>query len=67
MPTECPSSFVNNPSRCEARASADQYSDDSDSEIFWVKRRSSLKGDKRSVNVAVPSKNSEHQVSFYHF
>lgn len=42
----------------------DQGSDDSDSEIFRVKRRSSLKVDKRSVNDISSSKHSENQVKF---
>ncbi|XP_048230129.1 lysine-specific demethylase JMJ706 isoform X2 [Ricinus communis] len=45
----------------DVRRSVDQHSDDSDSEIFRVKRRSSLKVDKRTVNDNVSSKNSEHQ------
>lgn len=42
----------------------DQDSDDSDSEIFRVKRRTSLKVDKRDVNEATRSKHSDHQVYF---
>jgi hypothetical protein len=42
----------------------DQDSDDSDSEIFRVKRRSSLKVDKRDVNDAMHAKQSDHQVCF---
>lgn len=42
----------------------DQYSDDSDSEIFRVKRRTSLKVDKRDVNDALHLKRSDHQVHF---
>lgn len=43
----------------------DQCSDDSDSEIFRVKRRSSLKVEKRTFNDAMSLKNSEHQVLIY--
>ncbi|XP_010276831.1 PREDICTED: lysine-specific demethylase JMJ706-like isoform X2 [Nelumbo nucifera] len=39
----------------------DQYSDDSDSEIFRVKRRSSVKVKKRTVNNVMTSKFSEQQ------
>lgn len=42
----------------------DQDSDDSDSEIFRVKRRTSLKVDKRDVNEAIRAKHSDHQVYF---
>ncbi|KAH8521536.1 hypothetical protein H0E87_002539, partial [Populus deltoides] len=45
----------------EAKPSVDEQSDDSDSEIFRVKRRSSLKVEKRVVNDASSSKNYEHQ------
>uniref|UniRef100_A0A2P2LCK7 JmjC domain-containing protein n=1 Tax=Rhizophora mucronata TaxID=61149 RepID=A0A2P2LCK7_RHIMU len=44
----------------EVRPCVDQHSDDSDSEIFRVKRRSSQKMEKRVVD-DVSSKNSEHQ------
>lgn len=44
--------------RSEVRPAADQQSDDSDSEIFRVKRRSSVKVEKRSVNDGGTSKNS---------
>lgn len=37
-------------------------SDDSDSEIFRVKRPSSLKAERRNMNDAVPSKHTEQQV-----
>ena len=49
----------------EAKPSVDEQSDDSDSEIFRVKRRSSLKVEKRFVNDASSSKNYEHQVWWY--
>jgi hypothetical protein len=42
----------------------DQDSDDSDSEIFRVKRRTSLKVDKRDVNEAMRVNHSDHQVYF---
>ncbi|XP_021667732.2 lysine-specific demethylase JMJ13 isoform X2 [Hevea brasiliensis] len=45
----------------EARPNADHQSDDSDSEIFRVKRRSSLKVEKRVVNDDASSKNFEFQ------
>ncbi|KAJ6426930.1 hypothetical protein OIU84_022512 [Salix udensis] len=45
----------------EAKPSVDEQSDDSDLEIFRVKRRSSLKVEKRFVNDASSSKNYEHQ------
>lgn len=40
----------------------DQDSDDSDSEIFRVKRRTSQKVEKREINDAMGSKHSDHQV-----
>lgn len=47
----------------EVRHVVDQGSDDSDSEIFRVKRRSSLKVvDKRSVNDVLSSNHSENKV-----
>lgn len=58
---ECLSTQQGDLHRSEVKPCVDQYSDDSDSEIFRVKRRSSLKVEKRVVN-DVPSKNSEHQV-----
>lgn len=45
----------------EARPSVDHHSDDSDSEIFRVKRRSSLKVEKRVVTDNGSLKNCEHQ------
>ncbi|KAJ7943867.1 Lysine-specific demethylase [Quillaja saponaria] len=45
----------------EIRHFVNNDSDDSDSEIFRVKRPSSLKVDKRNVNYAVSLKQSEHQ------
>ncbi|XP_043808489.1 lysine-specific demethylase JMJ706 isoform X3 [Manihot esculenta] len=58
---ECRSTQHGDLHRSEARPSVDQQSDDSDSEIFRVKRRSSLKVEKRVVNDNVSSKNFEHQ------
>ncbi|XP_075641806.1 lysine-specific demethylase JMJ13 isoform X1 [Castanea sativa] len=43
------------------KPTVDQDSDDSDSEIFRVKRRSSLKVEKRDVNDAMHAKQSDHQ------
>lgn len=60
---ECRSTHENNTHGSEVRAVVDQPSDDSDSEIFRVKRRSSYKVEKRTVN-DVSSKNFEHQVLF---
>ncbi|KAK2662666.1 hypothetical protein Ddye_001240 [Dipteronia dyeriana] len=57
---ECCSTHDNNTRGSEVRAVVDQPSDDSDSEIFRVKRRSSSKVEKRTVN-DVSSKNFEHQ------
>lgn len=54
----------NNLHGSDVRAALDQGSDDSDSEIFRVKRRSSLKVQKRTYKDAVFLKNSEHQVLF---
>ena len=45
----------------EVRPIVDQESDDSDSEIFRVKRRPSAKGDQRDANDAI-STSFEHQV-----
>ncbi|KAJ4847120.1 hypothetical protein Tsubulata_024594 [Turnera subulata] len=45
----------------DLKPSLDQDDDDSDSEIFRVKRRSSLKLEKRIGNDIVPSKDSESQ------
>ena len=47
----------------EIKPVVDQYSDDSDSEIFRVKRRSSVKVEKRNANDASPVKHFDHQVS----
>lgn len=41
----------------------DHYSDDSDSEIFRVKRRSSVKAEKKTANNVMISKFSEQQVN----
>lgn len=62
---DCSSTHGSNLHRSEVRAVLNHYSDDSDSEIFRVKRRSSSKLDKRSVNDAMSSKNAEHQVLFF--
>ena len=51
-----------NPRGLEVKPSVDEQSDDSDLEIFRVKRRSSVKVEKRVVNDAASSKYSEHQV-----
>ncbi|XP_044466143.1 lysine-specific demethylase JMJ706-like isoform X2 [Mangifera indica] len=51
----------NNLHGSDVRAALDQGSDDSDSEIFRVKRRSSLKVQKRTYKDAMFLKNSEHQ------
>ncbi|XP_031261595.1 lysine-specific demethylase JMJ706 isoform X2 [Pistacia vera] len=56
-----PSTHGNNLHGSDVRAAVDQCSDDSDSEIFRVKRRSSLKVEKRTFNEAMSLKNSEHQ------
>lgn len=45
----------------EVRHTVDQYSDGSDSEIFRVKRRSSLKVVRRTVVDSISSKQFEHQ------
>ncbi|XP_038680297.1 lysine-specific demethylase JMJ706-like isoform X2 [Tripterygium wilfordii] len=45
----------------EPTASMDQDSDSSDSEVFRVKRRTSLKVDKRHANDVISSKISEHK------
>ncbi|KAL5798304.1 hypothetical protein ACOSQ2_003124 [Xanthoceras sorbifolium] len=58
---ECHSTHENNTRGSEVRAVVDQPSDDSDSEIFRVKRRSTSKVEKRTVNDAISSKNFEHQ------
>ncbi|XP_057478687.1 lysine-specific demethylase JMJ13-like isoform X1 [Actinidia eriantha] len=53
-----------NPQKSEYRPVLDQDSDDSDSEIFRVKRRSSAKVGQRNVNNAM-SQNFEHQVDLW--
>lgn len=45
-----------------ARPAVHQDSDDSDSEIFRVKRRSTQKVDKRNANEGMSSMHSDHQV-----
>lgn len=60
-----PSTIGNNLHGSNVRAVMDHCSDDSDSETFRVKRRSSLKVGKRTFNDAMSSKNSEHQVLFF--
>ncbi|KAK9275026.1 hypothetical protein L1049_022284 [Liquidambar formosana] len=47
--------------RSEVRPVVDQCSDDSDSEIFRVKRRPSVKVEKRNLNDATSSKHCENQ------
>jgi hypothetical protein len=61
---ECWTSLPNNLHRPGVKHVVDQDSDDSDSEIFRVKRRTSLKVDKRDVNEAIRAKHSDHQVYF---
>lgn len=51
----------------EVRPTVENDSDGSDSEIFRVKRRSSLKVDKRNINDVVSSKHSDNQVCFVFF
>ncbi|WCJ29082.1 Lysine-specific demethylase JMJ706 [Euphorbia peplus] len=58
---ECLSTQQINLLGSEVGPTADQQSDDSDSEIFRVKRRSSLKVEKRIVNDNMSSRNSENQ------
>lgn len=45
----------------------DQDNDDSDSEIFRVKRRSSVKIERRTLDNVMNSKSMEQPVSFYWF
>jgi hypothetical protein len=61
---ECWTSLPNNLHRPGVKPIVDQDSDDSDSEIFRVKRRTSLKVDKRDVNEAMRVNHSDHQVYF---
>lgn len=63
---ECPSANGSNFHRSEVGAVMNQYSDDSDSEIFRVKRRPS-KVDKRCMNDVTSSTHTEHQVLFVAF
>lgn len=58
---ECLSTLPSNLHKVGVKPIVDQDSDDSDSEIFRVKRRSSLKVDKRDVNDAMHAKQSDHQ------
>ncbi|KAJ6327103.1 hypothetical protein OIU78_014063 [Salix suchowensis] len=58
---ECLRNQKSNPRGLEVKPSVDEQSDDSDLEIFRVKRRSSVKVEKRVVNDAASSKYSEHQ------
>lgn len=53
----CPENFRGT----KVTPSVDQDSDDSDSEIFRVKRRSTIKADKRNTNDGVSSMHSDHQ------
>ncbi|GAV73199.1 JmjC domain-containing protein/JmjN domain-containing protein/zf-C5HC2 domain-containing protein [Cephalotus follicularis] len=57
---ECPSTYRDNFRGSEVGPILDHFSDDSDSEVFRVKRRS-LKVEKRVVNDAMISKHSENQ------
>lgn len=54
----CPDNFRGT----KVMPSVDQDSDDSDSEIFRVKRRSTQKVDKRNTNDGMSSMHSDHQV-----
>lgn len=47
----------------ETKPVVNHYSDDSDSEIFRVKRRSSVKVEKRNANDASTIKHLDYQVS----
>ncbi|XP_059444192.1 lysine-specific demethylase JMJ13 isoform X1 [Corylus avellana] len=58
---ECWTSLPNNLHRPGVKHIVDQDSDDSDSEIFRVKRRTSLKVDKRDAIEAIRAKHSDHQ------
>lgn len=61
LTSECRVSRQGNIQASEVRHSVDHDSDESDSEIFRVKRRSSAKMENRNVNEAI-SLNFEHQV-----
>lgn len=61
---ECVNSHPGNLFVAHVKPIVEQDSDGSDSEIFRVKRRSSLKVEKRTSNDAMGSKNFEHQVSW---
>lgn len=58
---ECPSAKQIDYCSSVMKPSVDQDNDDSDSEVFRVKRRSHVKMEKRIVNNVVPSKDSEYQ------
>lgn len=58
---ECVNSHPGNLFVAHVKPIVEQDSDGSDSEIFRVKRRSSLKVEKRTSNDAMGSKNFEHQ------
>lgn len=51
----------------DVRPAVGNDSDGSDSEIFRVKRRSSLKVDKRNISDVMSSKHSDNQVWFVFF
>ncbi|KAB1222263.1 Lysine-specific demethylase 5B [Morella rubra] len=55
------STLPNNIDKSGIKASLDQESDDSDSEIFRVKRRTSMKVDRRDMNDVMCTKHSDHQ------
>lgn len=61
------STLPNNIDKSGIKASLDQESDDSDSEIFRVKRRTSMKVDRRDMNDVMCTKHSDHQVHFVDF
>ncbi|XP_062026657.1 lysine-specific demethylase JMJ13 isoform X1 [Rosa rugosa] len=61
---ECSSVCPGSSNALEVRPIVDQGSDDSDSEIFRVKRRSSLKVERRIINDVLPSNHSENQQGF---
>ncbi|GAB4857868.1 hypothetical protein Ancab_015773 [Ancistrocladus abbreviatus] len=58
---ECLASNQGNVRETEIMSTVDHCSDDSDSEIFRVKRRSSVKTEKRNFSDAVSSGHLEHQ------
>lgn len=64
---ECLTTHQDNHHGSEVRPMEDQCSDGSDSEIFRVKRRSSVKVEKRNGNDAVDTKHFVSQVLFTKF